>query len=102
MSFAYSQNCIVRIHKTDSIKLEKIENDFYREYLLLIPAKNNHGTEGLINRYRVTPVERIYNEKEIIYDFKSITERRFKKRCLNHNILFLIDNQLYKNIKTFE
>jgi len=95
--FLYSQSCIIKINKKDSIKLEKQDNEYYNEYLISI-----YNTTKTVETYKITPVKREITKKDKVYNIEKSFERKTQKRCSSKDILFLIDNKFYKHIKTFE
>ena len=119
VTILYSQSCIVRINKKDSIKLEKQENEYYEEYRLSLFNKKNikynklkglnynnfvHGVRFCdackeeVTYFLLQQIKKKITKKDKIYD----VEKNFEKKCSSKEILFLIDNKFYRNIKTFE
>lgn len=93
----YSQSCVIKVNESDSIKLEKQENEYYEEYLISI-----YNSNKIMETYKITPVKKLITKKDNIYSLEKSFGKLFKKKCLSKDLLFLISNKLYKDIKTFE
>lgn len=97
MGFLYSQSCIIKVSKSDSLKLEKQDNEYYEEYIFSLLDANK-----TLETYKVTPLNKVISKKDRIYNLNFFLENKYKKKCFSRDILFLIDNKFYKYIRTFE
>ncbi|NML72143.1 hypothetical protein HHL23_20465 [Chryseobacterium sp. RP-3-3] len=100
IAFLYSQSCIIKVNKSDSIKLEKQDNEYYKEYVLSI-YNPNFNTNEIVKNYKVSPIKKTIKKNDQIYNLTKTSENKLKKKCFSKDLLFLIESKFYKHIKTF-